>query len=1200
MEKKGNMESGKHFRFPSHHETARSHPTTRKNITKDEVIIELEQLVQHLQLERDILLTESRSQKRIITALKLTNSLLLKNSNDLINLTNHIQKASSEHKRLTDRVQLILEQDSEEDVMMRSLDDLITMKTTTSSSSAAAAAFRETIRLNKLHENSRTIENAESGTSSANSLKSLEQLKISSSTNSLDKPKEFQTPITATHSNGGQPSPAATAGSKHNKASDSISSLSIQQNPTPPVENLSQKQQFQQPQQHQLSKRVSITAAAGAQTLLSPIAILQGFPLFSSFPKTVVEKIYASTHEIRLQEGTVIAEKGEKAAEMYFITAGTVSVLVESKELSVMTQPMFFGEFGVCEYIISVQKNLIISQTIQFDSFIYYRWLIIFFFFKVFEFTRTGTAVAKTDCTLIVVTKQNLTKIISASSSAVQLVMAEYAENKEIWWKQQQDLTGQEHFGAEYANVIGRQDLKAMDIFANAPDSFIDKLSMSLKCLVYNAGKLIISINDEADAIYFVLSGLVEVVSSEGVVHAEIPSGSFFGEIGVLLNKKRTASIRAKVESRLFKLERHKLDQCAAECPIVKEKLREAAEERLSVEQFDLEVGERHLAKLGFFQDVQSPILVELSMLMKRKTWEAGNDIITCGEPGKSMFFLVAGEAVVVSEFGDIVDQISAPDGYFGEMTALGWTRILGAGAGACVGMGTGTRMVAVVVVGRIMARNKRAVSTSTVTSADTVTVGPLGLYNKLVATGRLQRDSHQMATVGHLQQLYTELTHGSFVAPAVTDVDYSDADPREARRVGVERLDEEVAVRSLLSLVARWRRPRADRPTPAAAAALPRVKGLYLHGDVGTGKTLAMDLFFDALAATELRRCRRVHFHAFMLDVHRRVQALRRTRHIAYDPIPPIAHELANDAVVLCLDELQVADIADAMLLRRLLAELYARGVVSVITSNRHPDLLYQNGIQRASFLPAIALLKLHNAVVALDSGKDYRMLAKDAPALGQVFFSPLGPHTDERIAALWRTLCRGNPSVPLSIPLLGRAIYLPETCGKAAKISFQLLCGNSMNPHSAADFLEIATQFDTLVLTDVPRMSMLQRNEARRFITLIDALYDNKVKLYMSSEVDAQLLLIGDNDDDFDPLEEEMELDGKKKNEKPIKKKEHELTDAERLLMDDLKLQHNEHLTSSIFTGAEEAFAFQRAVSRLVEMQGENWGKPAGDLHS
>ncbi|ORY50718.1 AFG1-like ATPase [Rhizoclosmatium globosum] len=385
----------------------------------------------------------------------------------------------------------------------------------------------------------------------------------------------------------------------------------------------------------------------------------------------------------------------------------------------------------------------------------------------------------------------------------------------------------------------------------------------------------------------------------------------------------------------------------------------------------------------------------------------------------------------------------------------------------------------------------------------------PHHVYASKIASGALREDPHQLKTVGHLQTLHdTILSH--------------------------------------------------PPPPPKPVVEEPVVigpKGLYLHGDVGTGKTLTMDMFYHSL---DIPRKRRVHFHAFMQDVHRRVHQLRKDKGVSYDPTPLIAQELANDAWVLCFDEL-----------KRLFTELYKRGVVTVVTSNRPPDELYKNGLQRKSFLPTIELLKSQNLVHPLDSGIDYRQRAK---AEERVFFYPLGPETTASINSIWNSLTNGKKVEPKTLTFLGRSITIPETCGRAAKASFQLLCGS---PHSAADFLEIASQFDTIVLTDVPKMTLTQRNEARRFITLIDAIYENKIKFYMSSEVEAGLLLVGDKD-------EAGKLD---------KKAERELTAAERQLMDDLKITVD-HLTSSIFTGSEEAFAFQRAVSRLVEMQGKGWG--------
>ncbi|KAI9345531.1 AFG1-like ATPase-domain-containing protein [Obelidium mucronatum] len=441
---------------------------------------------------------------------------------------------------------------------------------------------------------------------------------------------------------------------------------------------------------------------------------------------------------------------------------------------------------------------------------------------------------------------------------------------------------------------------------------------------------------------------------------------------------------------------------------------------------------------------------------------------------------------------------------------------------------------------------------------------GPHHVYASKVEKGILREDKHQLKTVGHLQNLHDTLS--SHVGPAPVKVDYADADPRGPHLVGLEQLDAEANIfKSFMDLFSGGGGAKKKKPAVARAPAF-GPKGLYLHGDVGTGKTMTMDLFYHTL---DVPRKKRVHFHAFMQDVHRRVHQLRKDKGVSYDPTPLIAQELANEAWVLCFDELQVTDIADAMLLRRLFQELYERGVVTVVTSNRPPDELYKNGIQRKSFLPTIELLKSQNIVHPLDSGIDYRQQAKGDE---RVFFHPLGPDTTASINSIWASITKGKTVEPKTLSFLGRSITIPETCEKSAKASFKLLCGAS---HSAADFLEVASHFTTLVLTDVPKMSLTQRNEARRFITLIDALYESKVKFYMSSEVEASLLLVGDSD--------ATNLD---------KKKERELTPAERLLMDDLKITADQ-LTSSIFTGAEESFAFQRAVSRLVEMQGANWAK-------
>ncbi|KAJ3059738.1 hypothetical protein HDU99_006230, partial [Rhizoclosmatium hyalinum] len=243
---------------------------------------------------------------------------------------------------------------------------------------------------------------------------------------------------------------------------------------------------------------------------------------------------------------------------------------------------------------------------------------------------------------------------------------------------------------------------------------------------------------------------------------------------------------------------------------------------------------------------------------------------------------------------------------------------------------------------------------------------GPHHVYASKIASGALREDPHQLKTVGHLQTLHdTILSHPP---PPPKPVNYEDADPRGPHLVGLEQLDADANVFKAFTNLFKGG-PRKTKVVEEPVVIGP--KGLYLHGDVGTGKTLTMDMFYHSL---DIPRKRRVHFHAFMQDVHRRVHQLRKDKGVSYDPTPLIAQELANDAWVLCFDELQVTDIADAMLLRRLFTELYKRGVVTVVTSNRPPDELYKNGLQRKSFLPTIELLKSQNLVHPLDSGIDYR----------------------------------------------------------------------------------------------------------------------------------------------------------------------------------------------------------------------------------
>ncbi|TPX75514.1 hypothetical protein CcCBS67573_g03211 [Chytriomyces confervae] len=380
------------------------------------------------------------------------------------------------------------------------------------------------------------------------------------------------------------------------------------------------------------------------------LELLKRFPLFSSFPHNVMEEVSLASYEQRRREGQVIIKKGEEGAEMFFIVSGTVAVVMDDKELALLTTPAFFGELGV-----------------------------------LFPFERTATIIAKTDCVLAVVTKQKLDRIIHAADPAVQMSMQEFSIVKETWWKKQQSVSAHEKFGAEFVNDIAKKDIRELEIFSGAPDSFIDTLAMAMSCLVFKADENVIELNADADAMYFVLSGTVEVVGSSGDVHAEIGAGSFFGEVGILLDMKRTASIRAKVESHLFKLAKSSLDMVVTDYPLVKEKLEIAAQERVLLfeerthtgtseevpDQFDVEVSEQALSKLSFFEGVESHVVSELALLMIRHTWEPSQLIITCGQSGDSMFFLTVGSAQVITEFGEVVDMFEAPDAYFGEVAIV-------------------------------------------------------------------------------------------------------------------------------------------------------------------------------------------------------------------------------------------------------------------------------------------------------------------------------------------------------------------------------------------------------------------------------------------------------------------------------------------------------------------------------------------------
>ncbi|PLX37924.1 MAG: cell division protein ZapE [Hyphomicrobiales bacterium] len=280
-------------------------------------------------------------------------------------------------------------------------------------------------------------------------------------------------------------------------------------------------------------------------------------------------------------------------------------------------------------------------------------------------------------------------------------------------------------------------------------------------------------------------------------------------------------------------------------------------------------------------------------------------------------------------------------------------------------------------------------------------------------------------------------------------------------------------------------------------------VEGLYIWGEVGRGKTMLMDLFFERVP---VRRKRRVHFHEFMAEVHERVHAFRQALKCGEvsgdDPIPPLAAEISGEIRLLCFDEFSVTDIADAMILGRLFTALFEAGVIVVATSNVDPDDLYRDGLNRGHFLGFIALLKRHVDVVRLDSRTDYRLEMLSGEPL---YFSPLGKEADAAMDHLWHRIAGTDGGHLERLEAKGRWIEIPQVAHGAARIGFEDLCAR---PLGAADYLRIAHAYHTLFVDHVPVMAEDRRNEAKRFINLIDALYDNGVKIVISADAPVDTL--------------------------------------------------------------------------------------------
>ncbi|WP_138421966.1 cell division protein ZapE [Maritimibacter alexandrii] len=274
---------------------------------------------------------------------------------------------------------------------------------------------------------------------------------------------------------------------------------------------------------------------------------------------------------------------------------------------------------------------------------------------------------------------------------------------------------------------------------------------------------------------------------------------------------------------------------------------------------------------------------------------------------------------------------------------------------------------------------------------------------------------------------------------------------------------------------------------------------GLYLWGGVGRGKSMLMDLFVEHLP---IEGKRRVHFHAFMQEVQEGLHRARKSGES--DAIAPVAAKIAKDLRLLALDEMQITDIADAMVVGRLFEHLMKKGVVIVTTSNRVPDDLYKDGLNRQLFLPFIDLIKDRLVVHELASHKDYR---QDRLTGGQVYFTPANSEARQAIEAVWTDLTGGGDAEPLVLNVKNREVEIPAYRNGVGRAKFHELCGRMLGP---ADYLAIADALKVLVLEDIPALSRQNFNEAKRFVTLIDALYEAHVRLVASAAAEPEYLYL------------------------------------------------------------------------------------------
>lgn len=336
---------------------------------------------------------------------------------------------------------------------------------------------------------------------------------------------------------------------------------------------------------------------------------------------------------------------------------------------------------------------------------------------------------------------------------------------------------------------------------------------------------------------------------------------------------------------------------------------------------------------------------------------------------------------------------------------------------------------------------------------------GPLTEYRRRIQAGELRHDPAQALAVEKLQSLHNALKS---YEPHRGPTGWKE-------RFGLER--------------------RRDGPP----------QGIYFYGGVGRGKSMLMDMFFDDAPP---KRKRRVHFHAFMQQVHMRLNEYRKFKGREADPIPPVAEQVASEATLFCFDEFQVNDITDAMILKRFFEVLFDAGVVVVATSNRPPRDLYKDGLQRDRFLPFIDLVEARMDVLELAGRTDYRL--EHMRAL-DIYLTPDDDAARDKLEDAFQRLTNGARAHAASIPVQGRDVAIPKATQGVALVGFKDICGRPLGP---ADYLEIARRYHTLIIPGIPRMGPDNADMARRFVTLIDAMYEGHVKLICSAEAEPMAL--------------------------------------------------------------------------------------------